>query len=76
MLSIDLENKVVPPSERLDANPPTKERWQERWVYAGVIDATDQEIDVLRLEGGFAIRDLRTKPVADLLSEFLCGTAE
>jgi hypothetical protein len=71
MLCIDGENRIVPPTEKLDANLPPVEKFQfgAQWVFAGVIEATDEEIAVLRGEGGYQIRDLRTESVSDLLAE-------
>ena len=71
MLCIDIEKKIIPPTEKLNANLPPKEKmaFQERWVFAGIIEATDEEISVLRVEGGYEIRDLRATSIVEFLME-------
>lgn len=71
MLCIDGENRLIPPTGKLNAKLPRVEKYQfgEKWVFAGVTEATDQELSVLQGEGGYEIRDLRTASIAEFLAE-------
>ncbi len=71
LLCIETEKAIVRPTEKLNAQLPARDKFQfaERWAFAGVIDANDDEISVLRTEGGYEIRDLRKTTISEFIAE-------